>query len=1068
MRKTIALSIFLFAVLPDKVLCGNPDTFFYINYNEGKNVKESGIEASIPIEIEDPELLGINKEPAHATLMVYGSLEEAIKGNRHASSFCKSLNGLWKFNYVPHPELRPVNFYLPSYDVSRWKEILVPSNWQVLGFGTPYYRNFGYVFQKDFPHVMSEPPENYTAYTERNPVGSYRREFDLPESWDGRRVFITFDGVDAGFFLWINGEKVGYSVNSRNAAEFDITKYVKPGKNIVAVEVYRFCAGSYLEDQDMWRLSGIFRNVTLWSAPNVHVRDYFIKTDLDNQYKNAIVDISAKVKNYGSSKSSEQKIRASLYDGADKVPGVQAETVVPPLAPGSEMAVTLKFNVNDPVKWTAETPKLYTTVITLNSGSEPTEILSSKTGFRKIEIKGCSFLVNGTPIKLKGVNRHEHWPEVGHAITEAQMIQDIELIKQGNCNHVRTCHYSDDPRWYELCDEYGLWLVAEANVECHGYMGRFDEEPKMKAAIIDRNIANTENFKNHPSVIIWSLGNENGGIGSNFIAAQQAVKEIDPTRFVHYQCFGVNQDNPADIHSQMYPSFEDVAIIGSDNSRFKKPYYLCEYAHAMFNSMGSVGEYNDLFDQYPAILGGAIWEFQDQGLWNRRDPKRAILAYGGGFGEYPNDNYFIHKGTVFSDRTLKPQYYEMKKVYQWIDITAENIENGTFAIRNRYQFISLNDFTPVWSLSENGKVIASGKLSLPDMNPGTVRTIKVPYTIKKPKAGAEYFLRISFLLNCDKSWAKKGMEMASQQFKIPVENNEFTNSKSQKELKLITNEKEFVVTGKDFILVFDKTQGTFSRIKSGTEDLLTGQGSPRLHLWRAPHKNDDMWAYDGWMKYGLNELKWDVIDVSANQFDKSAVKISVRQKGTGKNDFEITHDAIYTITADGKIQAWNQVSSNNPGLVIGRMGVRFLLNKILDQVTYFGRGPMENYSDRKRAADVGLYRSSVLQQLTGYEKPMDCGNHEEVRWALIHKKCGMGIQVKSDKNLMQITALPFTDEELTDCEYKVDLPQSIATVLCISHKTLGVGSAGCGPKPQEKFLVYAAPATFSYVLNITK
>lgn len=1026
-------------------------------------------EAHIPLEIEDPEMLGINKEPAHATLMVYGNLHEALKANRHASSFCKSLNGCWKFNYAIRPELRPVNFYQPSYDVSGWKDIPVPSNWQVLGYGTPYYRNFGYVFQKDFPHVMSEPPENYTAYSERNPVGSYRKEFDLPQIWDGRRVFITFDGVDAGFFLWINGEKVGYSVNSRNAAEFDITRYVKPGKNIVAVEVYRYCAGSYLEDQDMWRLSGIFRNVTIWSTPNTHVRDYFIKTDLDAQYKNAIVDIIAKVKNYGSTRSVEQKLVATLFDGSNKVSGANADVFVPALDPGKETIVTLKFNVDNPLKWTAETPRLYTTVITLNNESEPIEILSSKTGFRKIEIKGRSFMVNGTPIKLKGVNRHEHWPEVGHAITEAQMIRDIELIKQGNCNHVRTCHYSDDPRWYELCDEYGLWLVAEANVECHGYMERFDEEPKMKAAIIDRNIANAENFKNHPSVIIWSLGNENGGIGSNFIAAQQAVKAIDPTRFVHYQCFGINSDNPADIDSQMYPSFEDVEIIGSDSNRFKKPYYLCEYAHAMFNSMGSVGEYNDLFDKYPAILGGAIWEFQDQGLWNRRDPKRSILAYGGGFGEYPNDNYFIHKGTVFSDRTVKPQYFEMKKVYQWIDITVDNLENGTFTVKNRYQFISLDDFTPVWSLSENGKIISSGKLSLPDLNPGAARIINIPYSINKPKAGAEYFLRISFVLNSDKSWARKGLEMASQQFRIPVDNSGFTKLKSQRELKLITNEREFVVSGKNFTLIFDKIQGTFSSIKNGgVECLLTGQYSPRLHLWRAPHKNDDMWAYDDWLKYGLNELKWDILDATVNQFDQSVVEISVKQRGTGKSNFEMTHDAIYTITGDGNIQVWNQINSNNPRLVIGRMGVRFMLNKALDQMTYFGRGPMENYSDRKRAADVGLYSSSVLQQLTGYEKPMDCGNHEDVRWVTVSKKCGSGIQVKSDENLMQITALPYTDEELNNYEYQTDLPQSQATVLCISHKTLGVGSAGCGPKPQEQFLVYAEPATFSYKLSIIK
>jgi beta-galactosidase len=1036
-----------------------------INQNAMKANPDSIVGAPIPPEIENPELLGINKEAAHATLMVYANLAEAIKAKRHASSYCRSLNGLWKFNYVNRPEFRPVDFYKPSFDVSSWKEIMVPSNWQVLGYGTPYYRNNGYIFKKDFPHVMSEPPKIFTAYEERNPVGSYRREFEIPKDWDGRRLFLTFDGVDAGFFLWINGEKVGYSVNSRNAAEFDVTKYVKPGINILAVEVYRFCAGSFLEDQDMWRLSGIFRNVTIWSTPDTHVRDYFIKTDLDSKYKDATVDVTAKIKNYGTKKGFDQKLVATLFDGTKQVTGAKADVFVPALEPGEEKTVTLKFPVANPVKWTAETPKLYTTVLTLNEGTKPTEILSSKTGIRKIEIKGRIFMVNGTPIKLKGVNRHEHWPEVGHAITEAQMIRDLEVIKQGNCNHVRTCHYSDDPRWYELCDEYGIWLVAEANCECHGYDGRFDEEPRMKAAIIDRNVANVENFKNHPAVIIWSLGNECGGIGSNFVAAENAIKAIDPTRFVHYERFGISKKNPADIDSRMYTSPAEVEKIATDTS-FTKPFYLCEYTHAMFNSMGAIGEYNDLFNKYPTILGGAIWEYQDQGLWNRRDPKHPILAYGGGFSEYPNDHYFIHKGTVFSDRSPKPHYPEMKKAYQWIGITVENPNNGTIKIHNRYQFINLDGFAASWSLSENGKVISSGKLAIHRMAPGSEETVKIPYKIIKPKPGAEYFVRVSFVLISDKLWAKKGFEVASEQYKVPVDVAENKDVSIQPAVSLTQNEKEITVKGTDFTLVFDKTRGTFSSIKKGTQELLIDEGGPRLHLWRAAHKNDDGYADRGWIKNGLKEIKWSVVEASANQVNPGTVQISANLKGEGKNSFEVSHIAVYTITGDGEITVSNKVNSNNPTLVVGRMGVRFMLNKQLDQINYFGRGPMENYSDRKRGSDVGLYSSSIPEQLTPYEKPMDCGNHEDVRWATIFQKNGTGIHVTSDKELMQITALPYTDEELEKPEYKIDLPQSSATVLCISHKTLGVGSASCGPKPLDQYLIYAEPTSFSYTFKI--
>ncbi|WP_216848933.1 glycoside hydrolase family 2 protein [Pedobacter sp. L105] len=469
--------------------------------------------ASVPKEIEDPQNIGIHKEASHATLMPYASLKEALVANRHQSSYSKSLNGLWKFNWVDWPQKRPVNFYKTDYDVSGWKTIPVPSNWQLQGYGTPYYSNYTYIFKKDFPRVMSAPPEKYTAFKERNPVGSYRRDFTVPAEWKGRRVFITFDGVDAGFFIWVNGRKVGYSVNSRNAAEFDLTKYLKPGKNTLAVEVYRFTTGSYLEDQDMWRLSGIFRNVTLWSSPQQHIRDYFVKTNLNKQFQNADVVVSTKVKNYGTATVKARNLEVSLYNGETLVSGAKGSKAIPSLKPGQEVNVEVRFKVNHPQKWTAETPNLYTTVIQLAEGSKTIETLSSKTGFRHIEIKGRLFTINGVAVKLKGVNRHENWPDDGHAITEEQMIKDIVLIKQANCNHVRTCHYSDDPRWYELCDEYGIYLVAEANVESHGAWDEFNEDPRIKAAIIDRNVANVQNFKNHPSVIIWSLGNECGSGG---------------------------------------------------------------------------------------------------------------------------------------------------------------------------------------------------------------------------------------------------------------------------------------------------------------------------------------------------------------------------------------------------------------------------------------------------------------------------------------------------------------------------------------------------------------------------
>ncbi len=1039
--------------------------FSVAGYSQTTSLKDSLGGAPVPTEIENPELLGINKEAAHAILMPYANLNEALIANRHASAFCRSLNGMWKFNWVKWPQMRPLDFYKPEFDVATWKEIPVPSNWQVLGYGTPYYRNLGYIIKKDFPRVMSRPPKNFTAYEERNPVGSYRRDFEVPVEWAGRQVFLTFDGVDAGFFVWINGEKVGFSVNSRNPAEFDITKYLKPGKNMVAVEVYRFTSGTWLEDQDMWRLSGIFRNVTIWSTPQQHIRDFWVKTDLDEQYRNATVEVITKVKNYGAKSVKAAKITATLYDGNNVVTGAMAVGDVPSLQPGAEAVVKLTFPVANPDKWTAETPKLYTTVLTLSTGKNVTEILSSRTGFREVEIKGRIFLVNGTPVKLKGVNRHENWPDVGHAVTEAQMIRDLELIKQGNCNLVRTSHYPDDPRWYELCDEYGMFLISEANVECHGYNGRFDEEPLMKAAITDRNVANVENFKNFPSVIIWSLGNENGRGGSNFRSAMATIKAIDNTRPVHYEGFGIGPKNPADIESQMYTGVAQVEKIANDTS-YNKPYFLCEYAHAMFNSMGAIGEYNDVFDKYPEILGGAIWEWQDQGIYNKRTPGREIIAYGGGFGEFPNDKYFIHKGVVASDRSLKPHYPEMKKVYQWIKVTAEDLSKGEFRIQNKYMFITLEGFKGSWAVTENGREVSKGDFKIPSIDPGKEAIVTIPYNSSTTFAGSECFLRISFALANDQMWAKKGYELASEQFSIPAGANSVDNPIEMNPVTLIPGQNDITVKGSYFTVVFDKISGTFTTIGKNDENSLLKDGGPRLHLWRAAHKNDDMWAERNWGVSGLRTLKWNTLAVSAEQTSPSSVRISVRLLGEGSNNFTVNHDVVYTVSGDGTIKAENSVSTSDPKLVIARMGVRMFLDKKFDQVSYFGRGPMENYSDRKRGFDVGLYKSTVAEQFTPYEKPMDCGNHEDVRWAKVATSSGKGILAQSDSSLMQVSMLPYSDEEMDKVEYRVDLPPVSSTVFCISHKTLGVGTAGCGPKPLPQYIVYAAPAKFTYTLKL--
>ncbi|HNX34211.1 MAG TPA: glycoside hydrolase family 2 TIM barrel-domain containing protein [Kiritimatiellia bacterium] len=1021
--------------------------------------------AALPPEIENPECLGINKQPYHATLMPYATLRQALAGKRLESPHCRVLNGQWKFNWVKHPDERPLDFYKPSFDVSGWKEIPVPSCWQVLGYGTPYYKNFGYIIKKDFPRVMTDPPQDWTAFVERNPVGSYRRDFDLPKDWAGRRVFLAFSGVDSAFYLWINGEKVGYSVNSRNTAEFDVTPFVKPGKNMLAVEVYRFSSGTWFEDQDMFRLSGIFRDCYLWSAPQVHVRDFFALPDLDAQYKDATLAVTAKVKNFGAQAAAAGRLTAAVYDAAGKAVA-QAAGDVPALAAGAEAPVALKLAVADPLKWNAETPNLYTTVLTLNNGAE---FLSTRTGFRKVEIKGRVFQINGVPVKLKGANRHEMEADTGHTVDRASMLRDIGVLKTGNCNHVRTCHYSDDPLWYELCDEYGLYLCAEANLETHGYgygPESLSNVKEAEAAHVDRNVANAENFKNHASVVMWSLGNE-AGSGPNFLAALKAVKALDTSRPVHYERFGTGAKNPADVDSQMYTHWTQIERIAQDPT-LTKPFYMCEYAHAMNNSMGSIGEYNDVFDTYPALMGGAIWEWQDQGLWNRRDPKRVYLAYGGGFGEVPNDHYFIHKGVVFHDRSPKPHYPEMKKAYQWIGIAADDLAAGKVKIRNKYAFLPLNGFAGTWSVTADGDEIADGKLPKLSLAPGAEETVAIPLPKFRAKPGAEYFLRVSFKLAKNAPWAKAGHEVAWQQFKLPVAvPAPVADVAVMEPLTLKQDAAAISVTGDGFAVTFDKATGFISALERDGQNLLAANGGPRLHLWRAAHKTDDMWAFNDWKRYGLIDPQWKIVSLSAQQASPAVVRVTATLELQGAGAFRIGHTAAYTVFGDGSVAVDNSVNPQGKKIPFARLGVRLLLDPALDQFAYLGRGPMENYADRKRGSDVGLYTGTVRGNMTPYAKPMENGNHEDVRWAAVTGKRKPGLMAQADAGgVLQAGVLPYTDEQMDPVEYTVDLPPSAASAFVIAARTTGVGSNGCGPRPADEYVVWSAPASFSYVLRL--
>lgn len=1024
----------------------------------------------LPPGIENEQITGINKELPHATAMPYGTLTQALEAKRHASPYCRSLNGYWSFHFARSPEHRPLEFYRPDYDVSQWDEIPVPSNWQTMGYGTPIYVNSLYPFKSDQPRVMGEPDPSWTTYQERNAVGSYRRDFELPEDWVGRTTFITFDGVDSAFHLWVNGLYVGYSVDSRTSAEFDITKYVNPGRNVLAVEVYRFSAGSYLEDQDMWRLSGIFRNVTLWSAPLVHIRDFFVKPDLDSEYRDGTLDVVVRVRNYSDAPSSQRTLSLQLFNSdQDPIEGATASVDIPCLAAGEEQQVTLSTALANPSKWTAETPYLYTVVLSVLTSDGVDEFISCKTGFRKIEIKGRVFMINGVPVKLKGVNRHEHWPDTGHYVSEERMELDLKLIKTCNCNNVRTSHYPNDPRWYELCDEYGIYVVDEANIESHGHRSRGNvlaDMPQWIRAHRARMAACVERDKNHPSVIMWSLGNEASG-GAGLRAALRTVRQIDPTRPVQYQGFGFDRErqNPTDFESQMYPTHESLERIG--RMGLEKPYYMIEFAHCLNNSMGGLGEYVDIIDRYEGLVGGALWEWCDQALWNRTDPDNPFMGYGGDFGDVPNDNLFCLDGVIFSDRQISPKYVEVKKVFQWIDLKPLDLSSGSIRVTNKYAFTSLDAFDIAWTIAEDGVVIASGTLGSVSVAPGESCTISIPVGRIEHKPGAEYILRVAFLLSSPTLWADAGHEVASEQFTLPVKVAPAVTyvSSNSSEVELIRTESSVITRGGSFQVSFDRTSGAIDELVYGDLEVFQGGRGPLLHLYRAPHLYDDNWAKNDWIDAGLDCLVHRAVTIEAEQIAAGTVRVDVVAASEGRDWFRANQRVAYIIHHDGTIAVRWSTNFTADDIVLPRVGVRAFLDRRLCYLRYYGRGPMENYPDRKRGSDIGFYASTVAEQMTPYLVPMELGNHEDVRFAALTDRGGAGLLIVADGDAYSLSALPYADEQLAAASHPRELPESQATVVCVSARVLGVGTAGCGPRPLPQYIVRSEPVGFGFVLS---
>lgn len=985
---------------------------------------------------ENQHIVGINKEPGHSTYIPYASVEEMKNDpayrrawERTRSSRYMLLNGNWKFNWVKSPEERPADFYKPGYDVSGWKEIPVPSNWEMQGYGTPIYTNFTNPFRNNPPFIQGF--RDYTANTEPNPVGSYRRDFTLPAGWKDKEVFIHFDGVYSAFYLWINGKKVGYSQGSNNDAEFNITRYVKPGKNTVAVEVYRWCDGSYLEDQDMFRLSGIHRDVYLKATPKVQLRDIYLTSSFAPDYSRATLNVRSKVRNLGKG-TAKGAVRVTLLD--DKGSKLsEFTTPVAAVAAGKEAVAEGKTEVTKPRLWTAENPNLYTVNIELlDNNGNVTEATTQQYGFRNIEMRNNKYYINGKLTLFKGADRHDTHPQFGKAIPVESMIEDILLFKRYNLNTVRTSHYPNDPKMYALYDYYGLYVMDEADQETHGNH-RITNDPEWTEAYVDRAVRMAERDKNHPSVIFWSLGNESGQ-GCNAVAEYKAIREIDP-RFIHY----CEQNDLADMDSQMYPSIE--GMIKMDRLPRNKPYFLCEYAHAMGNAIGNLEEYWDYIENHSnRMIGGCIWDWVDQGLNKQGEPADHYF-FGGSFGDRPNDNDFCCNGIVTPDRRVTPKLLEVKKVYQYITFLHQG---DTLRLHNRYIDYNLDEFDLHYAVMKNGTEVAQGTLPMPSVKPTEWGTMILPLS-KEVTGDAEYFVNFEARLRQPKVWAPAGHVVATEQFAMTTPDNRLTpvNTDGMPALKAFTEENRFLrIENAACKIAFDLRNGQLIGLSYDGLEILHGQQGPELNWYRSI--NNDNRDYRRTFIEADNVM-WNRAD------DGKSVKVKADLLGIIGGTDTVPYTVDYTVYGNGTVDI-TATFRTGAKVNVPRLALQSAINPALDNLTWYGRGPMENYVDRKNAAQVGLYKANVDDMTEHYVRAQSMGGRTDTRWLTLTDKAGHGLRITAD-GTVDFSALHYTDPDLRRVKYGHDLPnirrsEVILNLDCIQR---GLGNASCGPGPRPKY-----------------
>ncbi len=1101
-------------------------------------------EAPTGWEWQSPDSVAVNKLQPHAWFFSFRNIDEARKVLPENSSYWKSLDGMWKFHWAPNPDERPKDFFRTDYDVSKWDDIKVPMNWNMAGlqrdgknkYGDPLYSNQRVIFQHSWQPmndwkggVMRTPPKDWMTYRNRNEVGSYRRTFTVPADWKGQEIYLNFDGVDSFFYLYINGKYVGFSKNSRNLAEFNITPYLnKEGEeNTVAVEVYRHSDGSFLESQDMFRLPGIFRTVALTAKPQVQVRDFKAIPDLDETYSNAKLHITAQLQNLSKKAIKGYTIQYSLYanrlysDENTLLSGVTASAkLAGKLNAKGEIELEATLDAANNVNlWSAEAPHRYTLVGELKDGKGRTvQTFSTFVGFRKVEIKetpaekdefglaGRYYYLNGQPIKLKGVNRHENNVKAGHTVSREQMEHEIFLMKRGNINHVRNCHYPDAPYWYYLCDKYGIYLEDEANIESHEYYyGKqsLSHVPEFRNAHIARNMEMVHATVNHPSVVIWSLGNE-AGPGKTFVDCYNAIKAYDTSRPVQYE----RNNDIVDMGSNQYPSIAWVQGAVQGKYKLKYPFHISEYAHSMGNACGNLIDYWDAIESTNFFMGGAIWDWVDQAL-DKQDPAtgKTYWAYGGDFGKdnKPNDGMFCMNGIMRPDFTPKAQYFEVKKVYQNVGVKAIDMKQGQIEIFNKNYFEPLKNYQIVWSLYKDGVCVKKNQPLQGAKNivgPREKGIYTLPYDYASLDANSEYFVTVQFLLGKDMPWAKKGYVQMEEQLRVkgadvaaPSISAVAKNGKAMK-YQLDKAAKRANITGENFQVAFDLNTGAIYSLKYGNQIIIKDGNGPQLDAYRAPTDNDAGIGYhNAWFKNGLYDLQHVVkswtctsnkkdgtykldftvesqgkegCDVNYGNRDRdpeSCYNFEKNKRALTDADLKFTSRQIYTIYKDGSIEMQSAIGANRSKVILPRIGYSMVLPSELNQYDYYGRGPVNNYNDRKTSQFIGWYHSPVAEQGIMLPKPQAQGNREEVRWCAVTNSQQQGVVFISDST-MSASALPWSQQELTLAAHPYQLPKSSGTHLHLDAKVTGLGGASCGQGgPLTPDQVRSTPTTFGFIIR---